>query len=503
MMGMKSRVAVRRTLTHTAVLAAVLAAPAWRVSRTPRFVELPCSEFWGSFDDVPRGSARCGTVTVSQDRSAPNDSRLVSVVLPVVVYSLPGAHGTPVVVLTGGPGESSIETVQRVFLRTPTGGLMFRERPIIAIERRGYSPVTGRASPSLGTYAFERHANRELSVAPLVDSLTRRARDLRAHGIDPRNFTTIPTVDDVADVLRALGYDKSILFGISYGTREALQFMRRHPTMVEAAVLDGVAPPDASQLLDAGFVAKKGRDVVKQIVADCRADSGCAAQFSDLPRATDDLARDSSVFRRTARFTSAGAWRTLEIKGPSLLAVLGVAAASDEIRANIPRMIVDFAAHDTVSEDLSTRVLVAAASDPSLQFATRGVIPLVYSTVLCADRPQGEPMAGDRRICDALGVPFSGNEQIAPVTSNVPTLLISSGYDSQTPAEFADEAAKTLPRSRRVNFPMTGHVAFPRPVVAACAAVLIEAFLRNPDYPLDSDCAGNLMPVFTPRTPDK
>jgi pimeloyl-ACP methyl ester carboxylesterase len=279
--------------------------------------------------------------------------------------------------------------------------------------------------------------------------------------------------------------------------------MHRHPTMVESAVLDGVAPPSAVQLLDAAFVAKKGRDVVRQIVADCRDDSGCAGQFGDLARAADDLARDSSVFRRTARFTSAGAWRTLEVKGPSLLAVLGVAASADEIRANIPRMIVDFAAHDTVSEDLSTRVLVAAASDPSLQFATRGVVPVVYFTVLCADRPQGEPMGGDRRICDALGVPFGGSGQIAPITSDVPTLLISSGYDSQTPAEFADEAAKTLSHARRVHFPMTGHVAFPRPVVATCAAVLIDAFVRDPDYPLASDCAGSLVPVFTPRAPDK
>jgi len=53
----------------------------------PRFVELTCSQPWGSAANVPDSVMRCGTVTVPQNRKAPNDSRLISVVLPVVIYS--------------------------------------------------------------------------------------------------------------------------------------------------------------------------------------------------------------------------------------------------------------------------------------------------------------------------------------------------------------------------------------------------------------------------------
>ena len=55
----------------------------------PRFVEISCSQPWGSAVNVPDSVARCGTVTVPQNRKSPNDARLIDVVLPVVIYSLP------------------------------------------------------------------------------------------------------------------------------------------------------------------------------------------------------------------------------------------------------------------------------------------------------------------------------------------------------------------------------------------------------------------------------
>ena len=212
----------------------------------PRFTELTCNSTFGPAAGVGV-TMKCGTVTVPQDRAHPKDSRLIAVVLPVVVYSSPGAHGNPVMFLPGGPGESSIDAAQRVLLETPAGQSLLRDHPIIAFDRRGFSPVPDRASPDLGTILFEPRARRDLAVKPLNDSLVRRAKDLRAHGVDPANFTTLPAVEDIADVTHALGYQKLILFGASYGSRESLHFMRRHPDMVEASILDGVAPPSATQ----------------------------------------------------------------------------------------------------------------------------------------------------------------------------------------------------------------------------------------------------------------
>jgi len=439
---------------------------------------------------------RCGTVVVAQNRRAPHDATLLDVVLPVTVYALPGATGTPLVFLAGGPGESSIDAVQQVFLRTTTGQLAVRERPIIAFDRRGYSSVFDRTMPDLGSMTFQPRIPGML--AALRDSLAVRRRDLLSHGVDPANFTTVDVVDDIADVVRALHYDKVLLIGASYGTRESLRFMQRHGNMVEAAILDGVAPPSATRLLDSAYLATSGRAIVSKIVTDCGADPACAADFGDLPNAVSTLASGSSKLRRTVLAPVAGDWRTVDVNGPSVLSVLGVAAAAEEVMSNVPRIIVDFVGRDTLTGDVSPRVLFAAARDPNLEMVSQ-TVPLVYWISLCGDRPQGSPTGGNRQVCDALGVPFGGPEAIAPVTSDIPTLLISSGYDALTPADLADSAAKTLSHAQRVHFPNSGHVAFAQSMVSACAATVIESFLQRPDLTPPVGCINSVARAFAPR----
>ena len=110
------------------------------------------------------------------------------------------------------------------------------------------------------------------------------------------------------------------------------------------------------------------------------------------------LASNSKPLRKTVRFTPSGEWRTLEVSGPAVLSVLGIASADDRVLANIPRAIVEFVSSDTLSGDITPNVLLAAALDPSLQAANKQTLPLVYWIAFCGDRPQGDPKAGDRQL---------------------------------------------------------------------------------------------------------
>jgi hypothetical protein len=102
-------------------------------------------------------------------------------------------------------------------------------------------------------------------------------------------------------------------------------------------------------------------------------------------------------------------------------------------------------------------------------------------------------------VCDALAVPFSGPEAITRVATDVPALLISSGYDSQTPPHFADETLGALSHGQRVLFPMVGHIATVRPLSMACAAVVIESFLAQPNHAPATECVAGVLPAFSPR----
>jgi pimeloyl-ACP methyl ester carboxylesterase len=61
-----------------------------------------------------------------------------------------------------------------------------------------------------------------------------------------------------------------------------------------------------------------------------------------------------------------------------------------------------------------------------------------------------------------------------PVTSDVPTLLLSGALDPVTPPSWAEEAARTLRRARHVVVPGVGHGAS----MAGCVPRLLDAFLK-------------------------
>ena len=112
---------------------------------------------------------------------------------------------------------------------------------------------------------------------------------------------------------------------------------------------------------------------------------------------------------------------------------------------------------------------------------------------------KAELFAGDRRLCDALDVPFSGPEAIARVTTDVPILLISSGYDAQTPSRFAEATVGSLRHGYHVVFPMAGHIATVRPPAMACAAIVIESFLAHTDRAPSTECVSAVGPMFSAR----
>src|ERR1019366_6393546 len=60
------------------------------------------------------------------------------------------------------------------------------------------------------------------------------------------SYTTQESVADVEAIRQAAGYEKLVLFGVSYGTKVALEYAERYPQNVEALVLDSVVPSDRS-----------------------------------------------------------------------------------------------------------------------------------------------------------------------------------------------------------------------------------------------------------------
>jgi len=65
-----------------------------------------------------------------------------------------------------------------------------------------------------------------------------------AKGMDAAGFTVIEAAADVADAAHALGYQRIVLRGGSFGSHWAIAVMRYHPELVVRALLSGTEGPD-------------------------------------------------------------------------------------------------------------------------------------------------------------------------------------------------------------------------------------------------------------------
>ena len=63
-------------------------------------------------------------------------------------------------------------------------------------------------------------------------------------GVDLSGFTVLEAAEDVNDVRQALGYDKIIVWGGSFGSHWGMNLMQLHPEIVERAILWGMEGPD-------------------------------------------------------------------------------------------------------------------------------------------------------------------------------------------------------------------------------------------------------------------
>lgn len=470
----------------------------------PVFVPGPCPAAVRRVSGMDTSWIRCGTVTLPQNRATPK-AKLTPVMLPVVLYESPATKSkSPLVFLAGGPGEPGIDVLTEIFLPSPVGQLMLRQRPIIAFNQRGITSDSSGGSPDLGTLSYQWRASREESIAALVDSATKTSARLRERGIVLSNFTTLATVEDTRDVLRSLGYEKVMFFATSYGTRVALEFMRVHPTMVEAAVLDGVAPPQRNDSFDPRMLDERRREVAARLVEDCEKAATCNSEYRELRSYATALDRTDlppvHLIVQLPSTTGTG-WFNLELPGRELLSAIGAYAGTDFARA-LPQVFEDFARGDTVRRPISPQLVLHVVHQLALTRTAGPNYPVIYHATLCGDIPSGVLQAGGRGVCDALGVPFSGPDVIAPVTSDVPTLMLSSEYDAQTPPDMAADAARTLSHNYRILFRGIGHLAYSRLVTGSCVAVIANAFLLDLSQPPPDPCSTALIPSFLPRSAD-
>ncbi len=441
--------------------------------------------------------AQCGRLQVPEDRTRPA-GRKVSLFIAVLPANTLSPKPDPFVILAGGPGQAASQlapfAAQLNAIR--------RTRDIVLIDQRG----TGKSSP-LECFAFEANRLDPYETDPLPRAKL-CADQLRTNGIDAAQYTTTAWVADLEAARDALGYPRLNLWGGSYGSRVALEYLRRHPDRVRTVVLDGVVPPRMKVSLDVW----RTRDAALDAIVDaCRRSPTCLAAHPDPAATLAGIAADLGPGGKTIemRDPRTGETRHVTVTVDLVMGALQPLTYVPELSSLVPELI-DLAGKGDYGPLLATVDVVTGNLAEQMNAA------LHYSVTCAEDVPRITPderaraLAGIRAkslagkvigVCDVWPQGAMPSDFVEPVSSDVPVLLLSGALDPVTPPSYAEEVARTLPNSRHVIANGMGHIVSPH----GCVPRLIAGFVATAGFAeLPASCLAQLQGgARPPMWPDR
>lgn len=477
---------------------AVIAIPVWAEGSVPRFEPADCP------NRAAMGSAPvdCGYLVVPLDREHP-DGRTLRLAVAVLRSSSPHPKPDPVVFLAGGPGAGALKDVPSV-LRSGFWNRLRSERDLVFWDQRG----TGYSEPEFCPEFDEAYYTSDFrglsgdEVTRVQVEAARKCHEkLAAEGFDFDAFTTSESARDLDDLRRALGYDRWNLYGISYGTRLALEAMREVPTGIRSALLDSTYPFGIHSWVDAPDRFTRSLDLVFE---QCAKDPACHAEF---PKLEDDL-YEALAERESQPITLPMSNREkypegeLVVDGSLLATGVFQGLYNPLFTAILPTVIREAKrGNAAVLRGLATGLVEDPHHvDYALYFDIEcyETAPFNPPEEIAAEQARYPRLApwyqrGDNsKVCDAWGGHRADRSLAEPVQSDIPALIVGGELDPITPPAYGRLAAETLPNSTFVEVRGLGHGAAR---FTDCTRSLVYRFFDDPAQKLDTSCAAEIPPV--------
>jgi len=418
---------------------------------------------------LPAVSAKCGIVSVAENPAEPEGRRI-----DLFVARVPSLNATPLpdplVLIAGGPGQAASDLylgIRGAFEHVR------RDRDIVIIDQRG----TGRSN-SLSCELADSGID-TVDPAALPGVMAQCLEDLDG---DPRFYTTSVAVSDLEQVREALELDTWNIYGVSYGTRVALHYLRRFPQRARATVLDGVVPPEVAL---GPAIATNAQQALELAFARCAGDGECSARFPDLGSRLQALSARLSDTPRAVQLpdphTGAPVDRSFSLL--HLKSVIRLMSYSPRTVALLPLLITEAYAGNynpvTAQAYMMIEELEAALSVP------------MHNSVVCTEdvpfftsppRDLSDTYLGSS-IVDALAAVCSvwprgvmDEDFKTPFSSERPTLLLSGEADPVTPPDYGLQVLSSLSNARHLVGPGQGH----GQAGIGCVPRLLRTFLENP-----------------------
>jgi pimeloyl-ACP methyl ester carboxylesterase len=444
------------------------------------------------FDQI----ADCGYVTVPEDRTATSNDIKLGVVR---IRATSGTSVGAVVEGVGGPGGNG--------LAGATAAWVGEHKDIVADHdwvfftqrgSQGAEPFLDCEGYSLrelnaGTKGLSPTESRAAGLAAIQACVA----DFTAKGVDLGAYNTVENASDIVDIKDALGYDKIVYYGESYGTQLGQFLLRDHPDALSAIILDGVVPVTKTSEIQVTDIPGSFR----RVWAACAADAGCAKAYPDPE---DTLAKTlKELDKKPAKVSidlGQGSPLDLTVDGSLAMQAMFLNLYTGDFDL-LPARIYQLAAGDTsalepllrlyfgnISRARVMHFAINCTDDPATQADLDAKVPALYEHLY------RENVKDSLEACAALKVPQLPDSSDALVTSDIPALVLQGGMDPATWTDGGDSVAAGLTNAFNITFPAGGHIQSG----SACGIAILTAFLADPTSKPDTSCIPAGVPMASP-----
>jgi len=439
-------------------------------------------------------SAFCAPFSVPENRAAPQ-ARSIALKLALIKSDAAAADSDIVVFLAGGPGQSAIETWPEIaYAFAP----LRRHHHVLLLDQRGTggsNPLTctpdGKQSPPGMDEGFD---------PAQMDARTRACLAAVKQKADPTQYTTTEAVADLEALRQALGAPQFDLVGVSYGTRVAQQFTRRHADGVRSVVLDSVAPNEV--VLGEDFAVNL-EQALKAQFALCVHTPACSKAFGDPYATLGKLRAELRAHPRDFAFRDPVSFQAAhrQVNEGVLAGLVRMFAYTPESAALLPLSIAEADKGNLAPLVGQAQILtgdLAGLADSGMQLS-----------VICSEdadqltsRPEDAELVlgvamieGLKSACAIWPRGARPDDFHQPLSTDKPVLVLEGELDPVTPPRYGEQVVKSLRNARLIVARGQGHNVIGR----GCLPKLVGEFVEKLDAKaLDAKCVDTLgpMPAF-------
>ncbi len=439
----------------------------------------------------------CYLIPVSKNSLKPSNKKLSLAV--VVAPALNKHEEEPMLYLHGGPGIATLGNVPR-YLQSSTWKLIREKRSLIFFDYRG----TGFSEPELcpgindSLDAFLKTNPTDEAKQLYTVSLYKKCRgQMILNGTDISAFNSIQLAADADAIRRELQIANWNIYGVSFGTRVALNMLRNHSKNIKSVILDSPWPPNAPW---ADFVhpfAACFTVLEKNIASDPVLFSKFHSLRNDFAKAVKRLNNNPAILKSGNDTTESNysgddfawsIWKAM-LNPKSIpfvpLAINEIANSNDSI---LPLWKTAFSSPNIFGKysEAQDRAIICFEGRPTTEEESQRSLLLKYPEFSSFNT------AFNEGICNALRPDKAQKKIFAPVVSNKPVLILAGEYDPVCPPLFAEITAKTLSKSTLIILPAASHAAVH---ADDCIRNIANSFISNPIVKPQINCVKDRLKI--------